>query len=46
MGPVLAERIVTWRTDHGPFASVDALDAVSGIGAKMMAGLRDLVTVS
>lgn len=46
VGPVLAERIVTWRTDHGPFASVDALDAVSGIGAKMMASLRDLVTVS
>lgn len=46
VGPVLAERIVQWRTDHGPFATVDALDAVSGIGAKMLAGLRDLVTVS
>lgn len=46
VGPVLAERIVSWRTDHGPFATVDALDAVSGIGTKMMAGLRDLVTVS
>ncbi|MEO8222090.1 MAG: ComEA family DNA-binding protein [Specibacter sp.] len=45
VGPVLAQRIVAWRTDHGPFASVDALDAVSGIGAKLLAGIRDLVTV-
>lgn len=46
VGPVLAERIVLWRTEHGPYPSVDALDAVSGIGAKLLAGLRDLVTVS
>ncbi|MDJ0315891.1 ComEA family DNA-binding protein [Arthrobacter antibioticus] len=46
IGPVLADRIVAWRTDHGRYSSVDALDAVSGIGAKLLAGLRDLVTVS
>ncbi len=46
VGPVLAERIVTWRNDHGPYTSVDALDAVSGIGAKMLAGIRELVRVS
>ncbi|ALE07785.1 hypothetical protein AL755_12285 [Arthrobacter sp. ERGS1:01] len=45
VGPVLAGRIVAWRTDHGPFSSVDALDAVSGIGPKMLATLRPLVTV-
>ncbi|MDJ0313408.1 helix-hairpin-helix domain-containing protein [Arthrobacter sp. H35-D1] len=45
VGPVLAERIVVWRTDHGPYPSVDALDAVTGIGAKLLAGLRDLVVV-
>lgn len=45
VGPVLAERIVTWRTEHGQFATVDALDAVAGIGAKLLAGLRDSVTV-
>ncbi|MHA7269280.1 helix-hairpin-helix domain-containing protein [Arthrobacter sp. HLT1-20] len=45
VGPVLAQRIVAWRIDHGPFVSVDALDAVSGIGATLLAGLRDLVTV-
>ncbi|MGA7206774.1 MAG: ComEA family DNA-binding protein [Specibacter sp.] len=45
VGPVLAGRIVAWRTDHGPFSSVDELDGVSGIGAKMLATLRPLVTV-
>ena len=45
VGPVLAERIVTWRTAHGPYPTVEALDAVNGIGAKLLAGLRDLVTV-
>ena len=32
IGPVLAQRIVDWRTDNGPFASVDQLREVSGIG--------------
>lgn len=45
VGPVLAGRIVAWRSDHGPFKSVDELDAVSGIGAKMLANIRPLVTV-
>jgi competence protein ComEA len=46
VGPVLAERIVAWRTDHGSFTSVEGLNAVTGIGPKLLAGLRDLVTVS
>ena len=46
IGPVLAERIIAWRTDHGPFPSVDALDAVSGIGTKLLANIRGLVSVS
>ncbi len=45
VGPVLAARVVAWRTDHGPFTSVDELDAVSGIGPKMLANIRPLVTV-
>jgi competence protein ComEA len=32
VGPVLAQRIVDWRTAHGRFASVDQLREVSGIG--------------
>lgn len=46
IGPVLADRIVAWRTDHGPYPSIDALDAVSGIGAKLLENLRSLVSVS
>ncbi|RAN74328.1 hypothetical protein B5P43_29120 [Bacillus sp. SRB_336] len=45
VGPVLAARVVAWRTDHGPFTSVDELDAVSGIGPKLLSNIRPLVTV-
>jgi competence protein ComEA len=45
VGPVLSGRIVDWRTEHGAFGSVAELDAVSGIGEKMLATLGELVTV-
>ncbi|MCI2958797.1 ComEA family DNA-binding protein [Agromyces atrinae] len=45
IGPSLAERIVAWRETYGAFSSVDDLRNVSGIGEKVFAGLRDLVTV-
>lgn len=45
VGPVLSGRIVDWRLEHGAFESVAELDAVSGIGEKMLATLGDLVTV-
>lgn len=45
IGPVLAGRIVAWRTQHGAFASVDALTDVPGIGPAMLARLADLVRV-
>ena len=32
VGPVMAQRIIEYRTDHGPFQSVDQLRQVSGIG--------------
>jgi competence protein ComEA len=44
IGPVTAQKIVDWRTAHGPFASVDALDQVPGIGPARLEQLRDLVT--
>lgn len=46
VGPVLAARIVDWRTEHGPYPSVDALDAVSGIGTKLLGAISELVRVS
>jgi len=45
IGPVLAQRIVDWRTENGRFASVDQLREVTGIGESKFADLRDRVTV-
>lgn len=45
VGPVLAQRIVDWRTTHGSFESVDQLGEVDGIGPSRLADLRPLVTV-
>ncbi|MCC3279189.1 helix-hairpin-helix domain-containing protein [Arthrobacter sp. zg-Y40] len=45
VGPVLAERIIAWRTEHGRFSRPEDLDAVPGIGEAMMAALLPLVTV-
>ncbi|MEO7422914.1 MAG: ComEA family DNA-binding protein [Ornithinibacter sp.] len=45
VGPVLAARILDWRVEHGRFTSVDELSEVSGIGEKLLARLRPLVSV-
>lgn len=45
VGPVLAGRIITWRSTHGRFTSVDELGEVSGIGDAILAQLRPLVRV-
>jgi competence protein ComEA len=45
VGPVLAQRIIDWRTEHGRFTSVDELGEVSGIGDKLLAQLRPKVTL-
>jgi competence protein ComEA len=45
VGPVLAQRIIDWRTKHGRFSSVDELTDVSGIGERTLADLRPLVRV-
>lgn len=45
VGPVMAQRIVDWRRDHGSFASIEELDAVDGVGPKLMESLKNLVTV-
>lgn len=45
IGPVLAERIIAWRTEHGRFAGVDQLREVPGIGEAKFLVLRPKVTV-
>jgi competence protein ComEA len=45
IGEVLAASIIEYRESNGPFASVDDLLEVSGIGEARLADIRDLVTV-
>lgn len=45
VGPVIAERIVTYREEHGPFESIEDLLDVPGIGEAKLADLRDQVQV-
>jgi competence protein ComEA len=43
IGPVTAQKIVTYRQQHGSFRSVDELDAIPGIGPARIAELQGLV---
>lgn len=43
IGPVLAQRVVDWRTAHGAFTSVDQLRQISGLGGKKFDALAPLV---
>jgi competence protein ComEA len=45
IGEVLSATIVEYRTQNGPFASVDDLLDVSGIGPATLEEIRDQVTV-
>jgi len=39
VGPVLAQRILDFRSSHGRFATVDELREVSGIGERKFADI-------
>ncbi|MEV0265225.1 ComEA family DNA-binding protein [Streptomyces sp. NPDC050617] len=43
VGPVLAQHILDYRSQHGGFTSIDDLRHVNGIGARRFADLRPLV---
>jgi len=43
VGPALAQRIVAWRTEHGPFGSLSRLDSVPGVGVKLLDAIRPFV---
>ena len=45
IGPALARRIIAYRDEHGPFSSVEQLEAIQGIGPRNIEEFRHLVTV-
>ncbi|MGX1807336.1 ComEA family DNA-binding protein [Nocardia sp. NPDC055321] len=45
VGPITAKSIVTWRTTHGRFTSIDQLADIDGIGPARLARLRASVTI-
>lgn len=45
VGPAIAGRIIEYRTAHGGFTTIDELEAVSGISARMVDEFRPYITV-
>jgi competence protein ComEA len=45
VGPVTAQAIITWRTQHGSFSSIEQLLDVDGIGDATLAQLTPYVTI-
>lgn len=45
VGPALAQRIATFRRQHGGFSTLDQLRQVSGIGERKFLDLRSLLTL-
>ena len=46
IGPAIALRIIEYRTQHGPFATLEALMNVKGIGPSTFAALRAFITIT
>lgn len=45
IGEVLAQRIIDYRTQRGPFRTIEDIKEVSGIGDKRFEAIRELITV-
>ena len=45
IGPAKASAIINYRTDHGPFSSIEEIKKVSGIGEATYANLKELISV-
>ncbi|WP_010303447.1 helix-hairpin-helix domain-containing protein [Kurthia senegalensis] len=46
IGPAKAEAIIQFRTENGPFQSIDDLKKISGFGEKTVERLKPLVTIN
>ncbi|MCI4445044.1 MAG: helix-hairpin-helix domain-containing protein [Candidatus Aminicenantes bacterium] len=45
IGPKVAQRIIDYRTQNGPFKKTEDLMKVRGIGEKIFNQIKDLITV-
>jgi len=45
IGPTTAQKIIAYREENGPFARIEDIVNVSGIGSAIYEGLKDLITV-
>jgi comEA protein len=45
IGPVMAQRIINYRQEHGKFTNIYELTGVKGIGDATLQGLKDLITL-
>jgi competence protein ComEA len=45
IGPVLAQRIVDYRSAQGPFQDIEDLKQVSGIGDKKYNDIKEMICV-
>jgi competence protein ComEA len=45
VGPVLAQRILDYRTENGPFTTIDQLQEVPGVGPKKFESLKSHVHI-
>lgn len=46
VGPAMAERMVQWREERGPFRTLADLDSVPGVGPAMLAQLAPLLALA
>ena len=46
IGETLAQRIVDYRLENGPFRSINGLRKVNGIGTSIIEEIADMITVS
>jgi len=44
IGPVLAGRIIEYRSSNGPFASIEEIKNVKGVGPRLFDGIKDDIT--
>jgi competence protein ComEA len=45
VGPVMVQKILQYRTEHGGFSSIEELGQIPGIGERRLAALRERVTL-